>query len=90
MLIFDQLNKADRHLRLLSWVIAVGLVTLLAGLWWVQVVRSRQFVESQFTQSYRTVRVPAPRGKIMDRNGTVLAEKDGIRFVEGLNAASLA
>jgi penicillin-binding protein 2 len=74
MLIFDQLNKADRHLRLLSWVIAAGLVTLLAGLWWVQVVRSRQFVESQFTQSYRTVRVPAPRGKIMDRNGTVLAE----------------
>jgi penicillin-binding protein 2 len=74
MLIFDQLNKADRHLRMLSWIIAVGVVILLGGLWWVQIVRSRQFVESQFTQSYRTVRVPAPRGKIMDRNGTVLAE----------------
>jgi penicillin-binding protein 2 len=74
MLIFDQLHKADRHLRLMSWLIAAGLAVLLGGLWWVQVVRSRQFAEDQFNQSYRTVRVPAPRGKIMDRNGVVLAE----------------
>jgi penicillin-binding protein 2 len=74
MLVFDQLNKADRHLRVLSWLIALGLFVLLLGLWWVQVVRSRQFVEDQHTQSYRSVRVPAPRGKIMDRNGLALAE----------------
>lgn len=74
MLIFDQLNKADRHLRALSWLIAGGLAVLLAGLWWVQVVRSRHYVEDQRNQSYRTVRVPAPRGKILDRNGTALAE----------------
>jgi penicillin-binding protein 2 len=74
MLIFDQLNRADKHLRVLSWIIAAGLVVLLAGLWWVQVVRSRHYVEDQRSQSYRTVRVPAPRGKILDRNGTVLAE----------------
>src|SRR4051812_11152362 len=74
MLIFDQLNKADRHLRVLSWVMAAGLVVLLGGLWWVQVVRSRHFVEAQGTQAYRTVRIPAPRGKIFDRNGAVLAE----------------
>ena len=74
MLIFDQLHRADRPLRLVSWLIAFGLAVLLGGLWWVQVVRSRQFTEDQFNQSYRTVRVPAPRGKIMDRNGEVLAE----------------
>lgn len=74
MLIFDQLNKADRQLRVLAWLVASGLLVLLAGLWWVQVVRSRQFVEAQSIQSYRTVRVPAPRGKILDRNGVVLAE----------------
>lgn len=74
MLIFDQLNRADRHLRLVSWVIALGLAVLLGGLWWVQVVRSRQFAEDQLNQSYRTVRVSAPRGKIMDRHGAVLAE----------------
>ena len=74
MLIFDQLNKADRPLRALSWMVAIGIGTLLTGLWWVQVVRSRHYVEGQRNQSYRTVRVPAPRGKILDRNGVALAE----------------
>ena len=74
MLIFDQLNRSDRHLRVLSWITAAGLLVLLAGLWWVQVVRSRSYVEDQRNQSYRTVRVPAPRGKILDRNGIALAE----------------
>jgi penicillin-binding protein 2 len=74
MLIFDQLNKADRHLRVLSWIVATGLFVLLAGLWWVQVVRASHFSEAQSNQSYRTVRVPGPRGKILDRNGVVLAE----------------
>jgi penicillin-binding protein 2 len=74
MLIVDQLNKADRHLRVLSWVIAIGLFALLVGLWWVQVVRSRSYVEDQRNQSYRTVRVPAPRGRVLDRNGVALAD----------------
>ena len=74
MLIFDQLQKADRHLRVLSWLIALGMLVLLGGLWWVQVVRSRHYVENERLQSYRTVRVPAPRGKILDRNGVALAE----------------
>jgi penicillin-binding protein 2 len=74
MLIFDQLNKADRHLRLLSWCVAAGLAVLLGGLWWVQVVRSGHYVEDQRNQSSRSVRVPGPRGKILDRNGVALAE----------------
>jgi penicillin-binding protein 2 len=74
MLIFDQLNKSDRHLRALSWCLAAGMCVLLAGVWWVQVVRSRHYLEDQRSQSYRSVRVPAPRGKILDRNGVVLAE----------------
>jgi penicillin-binding protein 2 len=74
MLIFDQLNRADRYLRVLSWVIAAGLLVLAAGVWWLQVVRSRFYVEGERNQSYRTVRVPAPRGKILDRNGVALAE----------------
>jgi penicillin-binding protein 2 len=44
------------------------------GLWWVQVVSAREYQEHLETQAYRTVRIPAMRGKILDREGRVLAE----------------
>jgi penicillin-binding protein 2 len=40
----------------------------------VQVVSARKYESHLETQSYRTVRIPAVRGKILDRNGRVLAE----------------
>ena len=46
-----------------------GLGVLLAGLWWVQVVSARDYQANLETQSFRTVRIPAVRGKILDRNG---------------------
>src|SRR5208337_3151393 len=74
MLIFDQLRKDDPQLRTVALVVSGGLGVLLAGLWWVQVVSARDYEDSLETQSYRTVRIPAVRGKILDRNGQVLAE----------------
>lgn len=74
MLIFDQLRKNDPQLRLLALVMCAGLFVLLAGLWWVQIVSARNYQGRLETQSYRTVRLPAVRGKILDRNGRVLAE----------------
>ncbi len=74
MLIFDELKKNDPQLRLLAVTLAGGLLILLAGLWWVQVVSVRKYEGHLETQSYRTVRIPAVRGKILDRNGRVLAE----------------
>lgn len=74
MLIFDQLKKNDPQLRLLAAVIFACLLVLLAGLWWVQIVHARDYRASLEWQSYRSVRVPAVRGKILDRNGAVLAE----------------
>jgi penicillin-binding protein 2 len=74
MLIFDQLKKNDPHLRLLALVVLVGLAVLGTGLWWVQIVSARDYQENLETQSFRTVRIPAVRGKIMDRNGIALAE----------------
>lgn len=74
MLIFDQLKKNDVQLQLLAVVMFSGLAILLAGLWWVQVVRARDYRTSSETQSSRTVRLPSVRGKILDRNGAVLAE----------------
>jgi penicillin-binding protein 2 len=74
MLIFDQLKKNDPQLRLLALVLLGGLFVLLAGLWWVQVVSAKDYQAHLETQSFRTVRIPAVRGKILDRNGQVLAE----------------
>ena len=74
MLIFDQLKKNDVQLQLLALVIFSCLALLLVGLWWVQVVHASDYRSSLETQSFRTVRMPAVRGKILDRNGQVLAE----------------
>ncbi|HEY5914969.1 MAG TPA: penicillin-binding transpeptidase domain-containing protein [Verrucomicrobiae bacterium] len=74
MLIFDQLKKHDPKLQAVSVAILSGLGLLLAGLWWVQVVSAREYRESLETQSFRTVRIPAVRGKILDDSGNVLAE----------------
>lgn len=74
MLIFDQLKKDDRQLRTVAMLVLGGLALLLAGLWWVQVVSARDYQDSLEIQSYRTVRIPAVRGKILDRKGVALAE----------------
>lgn len=74
MLIFDQLKKDDQPLRWLTAGILAGLLILLGGLWYLQVVSTQRYVESQKTQSFRKVRFPALRGEILDRNGQVLAE----------------
>ncbi|HZR16571.1 MAG TPA: penicillin-binding transpeptidase domain-containing protein [Verrucomicrobiae bacterium] len=74
MLVFDQLKKDDPQLRALTLIVLSGLSILLAGLWWVQIVSARDYQESLENQSFRTVRIPAVRGSILDRNHVVLAE----------------
>jgi penicillin-binding protein 2 len=74
MIVFDELKRNDPHLRTLVLMMLVGLFVLLAGLWWVQIVSFRDYQAHLETQSFRTVRIPAVRGKILDRNGIVLAE----------------
>src|SRR6185295_16636874 len=74
MIVFDQLKKNDPHLRLITWGVLLGMGILFAGLWWVQIISYRHFTENQKAQSFRTVRIPAIRGKILDRHGVALAE----------------
>src|SRR5881394_292731 len=74
MLIFDQLKKNDPQLRIIAALLLCGLGVLVAGLWWVQIVSSREYQANLEMQSFRTVRIPAVRGKILDRNGKVFAE----------------
>jgi penicillin-binding protein 2 len=74
MLVFDELKKNEPQLRLVAVVLLAGLCVLLAGVWWVQVVSSREYQSHLETQQFRTIRLPAVRGKILDREGRVLAE----------------
>jgi penicillin-binding protein 2 len=74
MLIFDQLKKDDPQLRFLAVVVLGGMGVLLAGLWWVQVVSASYYQDKLETQSLRSVRIPAVRGRIIDRDGRPLAE----------------
>jgi penicillin-binding protein 2 len=63
----------------LQWL-AVGLffcfMILAGGLWYVQVVSFKKYEKYREVQSYRTVRIPAPRGLIYDRNSQVLVENE--------------
>jgi penicillin-binding protein 2 len=74
MLVVDELKKNEPQLRLVALMLMVGLCILFVGLWWVQVVSAREYQEHLETQSYRTIRLPAVRGKILDCEGRVLAE----------------
>jgi penicillin-binding protein 2 len=74
MLIFDQLKKDDPQLRFLALIVLGGMLVLFSGLWWIQVVSVKYYQEKLEIQSIRTVRIPAVRGKILDREGRPLAE----------------
>ncbi len=74
MIVFDQLKKNDPHLRLVTIVALAGMAILITGLWWVQIISYRTFSENQKAQSFRTVRIPAIRGKVLDRNLTPVAD----------------
>jgi penicillin-binding protein 2 len=74
MLIFDQLKRNDRSLWVIALGVLAGIVSLLSGLYYHQIISSHRYVRSQKNQSFRTVRVPALRGRILDSQGVVLAE----------------
>ncbi|HUS35548.1 MAG TPA: penicillin-binding transpeptidase domain-containing protein [Verrucomicrobiae bacterium] len=74
MLIFDQLRRADQPLRWVAAAVLLGMSILVFGVWRVQVFSSRRYAESLKDQAFRNVMIPAPRGKILDRNGALLAD----------------
>lgn len=74
MPIYDQLKKADPQIRAIGLLMLAGLAVLLVGLWWIQIVSAAEYCAQLETQSFRTVRIPAVRGKVLDRNGFVLAD----------------
>ena len=74
MFIFDIFKREARRLRTVSVVMAAGMLALLAGLWFVQIVSGKQMQGLLERQTFRKLRVPAERGRILDRDGQALVE----------------
>jgi penicillin-binding protein 2 len=73
MFVFDIFREDGGRVRAVTAVMALGLFLLLGGLWFVQIVCAQHFESDLKKQSFRHVRTPAMRGKILDRDGRVLA-----------------
>ena len=69
-------EAAASRIRLLIFgiIVLLGIVYLWFCLYDIQVVQTRAFESAQDYHSLRRVRLPATRGKILDRNGVVLAD----------------
>ncbi|MFP5322489.1 MAG: penicillin-binding protein 2 [Acidimicrobiia bacterium] len=72
-------------------VVAIALfVALFARLWYLQVMSSESFTEAAEANRLRVVQVEAPRGRILDRDGTVIVDNrvsivvtvDRVRFAD--------
>lgn len=74
MVILPVFKKEDERLRVIAWIMGVGLLILLTGLWVVQIVCAKKFEHNSERQSMRRVGIPAVRGRILDRDGNVLAD----------------
>lgn len=63
-----------RRIRMIL-LIMLGLMALLAAMLFnLQVIRGAEFEESLHKQSMRRIRLPAPRGRILDRHDVCLAD----------------
>lgn len=67
-------QQPERRLKTVMWAVTGGLFILVSGLWYLQIVKGKEFLYEQVSQSSRSVRIPAVRGKILDSNGEILAE----------------
>lgn len=76
MFVFDIFKDDGGRLRIVGAIMVLGMVVLLGGLWFVQVVFWNRFQSDLDKQSFRHVRTPAIRGAILDRNGVVLAGEE--------------
>ncbi len=68
-------NESPRmRLGVLAIVIVALFAALFARLWYLQVLSTDDFVQAAEANRVRVVQVEAPRGRILDREGTVLVD----------------
>jgi penicillin-binding protein 2 len=69
----DEPSRPSVRLRVVGGVVIALFLVLVLRLWTLQVVDGKTYAAAVTRNQVRVVSVPAPRGEIVDRNGTVLA-----------------
>jgi penicillin-binding protein 2 len=72
--IYEDLRVVQSRLGIVQTVLVALLVLLGAQFWYLQVLRHREFKQKADTIQIRPVRIAAPRGALLDRNGRILVE----------------
>ena len=70
----NPLKASDYRSLWIAVFVGIGFVLLIGKLWYVQVISFEEYEGYREIQSYRIMREPAIRGKILDRNGIPLAD----------------
>jgi penicillin-binding protein 2 len=74
--------KLARRVALLGGLVVIGFAALLMRLWALQVLAGSQYAARAQANQVRTVRVQAPRGPVVDRNGNILVSNQPVTSVE--------
>jgi penicillin-binding protein 2 len=64
----EDLRQAGLRLQIIYYIAIVIFATLIARLWYLQVINSGGFAERALANRIRVIPIPAPRGTIYDRN----------------------
>src|SRR3990172_10837353 len=65
---------ADKRLTLLQGGVVVVFLFLLSGFWRLQILQSNYYTRLAERNHIKELPIPAPRGRILDRNGRVLVD----------------
>ncbi len=70
----ETINLELRRIRTILFVMLAAFGVLVGALLWLQVVHGHEYERSLRSQSMRRIRLPAARGRILDRNAVCLAD----------------
>lgn len=70
----ERINLELRRIRTILFLMLAAFGVLIGALLWLQVVRGHEYERSLRSQSMRRIRLPAARGRILDRNAVCLAD----------------
>ncbi len=71
---FAERRQAERRLGVLRLIAIAIFALFIARLYWVQVINHDAYAKMALQNRLRRVPIKAPRGRILDRNGIVLAD----------------